>query len=62
MKFSIYQVKNGFLLNVRRGDKTTSYVFKSEERITMLTMIDKMLGPDPGENDEQESEEESSQA
>ena len=44
MRFTIYVVQNGFLLNVHQGDKTTSYVFAPKDRMKMLALIDKRLG------------------
>ena len=47
VKFSIYKCKNGFLLNVTRGQKTDSLIYKPEERMTMLARIDDILGEEP---------------
>lgn len=47
MKFIIFKVKNGYLMNVTRNKKITSYVFVPKERLTMLAMIDSFLGEDP---------------
>lgn len=50
MKFTIYHVKNGFLLNVTySGGKVDSYVFLESERMTMFALIDKKLGDEPPE-------------
>lgn len=50
MKFVIFRCKNGFLLNITTGKNTKSYIFKPNERMTMLAMIDNMLGEEPEES------------
>jgi hypothetical protein len=46
MKFTIYQVQNGFLLNFVKDGVTKSYVFASNERMRLLAFIDSALGPE----------------
>lgn len=54
MKFVLWTVQNGFLLNVTRGQNAKSYVFKLDERMKMLAYIDKLLGEDPYEERKEE--------
>ena len=49
MKFVIYKVENGFLLNVHTGKTQKSYVFSPTERMRMLAHIDSLLGEEPSE-------------
>jgi len=43
IKFVIYQVDNGFVLNITHGKKVKSYIFQLNERIKMYAYIDKWL-------------------
>lgn len=47
MKFTIYKVENGYLLNVHSSGATKSYIFKDTERMTMLAKIDDLMGQEP---------------
>lgn len=48
-KFIIYKVNNGYLLNVYSANNKNaiSYVFTDKERMTILAMVDKLLGEEP---------------
>jgi len=48
MKFTIYRVRNGYLLNIVYGPKRVeSYVYDETQRMRMLAVIDKVLGDEP---------------
>jgi hypothetical protein len=48
MKFSIYKVQNGYLLNITYSrTKIESWIFNEKERMTMLAKIDQALGDEP---------------
>ena len=47
MKFVIYKVQNGYLLNVISGKYSKSYVYNLKERMTMFAFIDKLCGEEP---------------
>jgi len=49
MIFKIYETQNGWYLSIQQDKIVKAYVYKKEERITMLAKIDKIMGPDPGE-------------
>ena len=61
MKFIIYKVNNGYLLNTYIKDKTSSYIFTLDERVRMFAYIDKLLGKDPYDQKEQEENKEEEQ-
>lgn len=47
MKFTIFKVKNGYLLNITYSkQKVESFVFKEAEHYKMLALIDKILDPE----------------
>ena len=50
MKFVIFKVKNGYLLNIYRGKITESYIYTIYERMTMFAHIDKILGEEPDDS------------
>lgn len=48
MKFVIYQCKNGYLLNVIYSKGSSeSFIYTEQERMTMFSKIDKILGKEP---------------
>ena len=48
MRFNIYQVKNGYLLNIiYSAQRIESFVFTLQERMRMFAMIDQALGEEP---------------
>lgn len=48
MKFTIFQVENGFLLNVVYSkSKSKSFIYTPKERMTMFATIDKLCGEEP---------------
>ncbi len=48
MKFHIYVIKNGFLLNIIYSkSKVESWKYGFEERMTMFAKIMSVLGPEP---------------
>lgn len=48
MKFIIFKVENGFLLNIHYSSKKTeSYVYTPRERMTMFAKIDQLCGAEP---------------
>jgi hypothetical protein len=61
MKFEIYQVNNGFLLNIYNGKKQGSYIYKEEERIRMFAYIDLLIDRNNKKEKEEDKEDESEQ-
>lgn len=53
MKFTIYKVENGYLLNVTIGKKVKSYVYTDKQRMTVFAVIDKLMGAEPEGSDEE---------
>jgi hypothetical protein len=47
LKFTIWKIQNGFLLNVTQRKVTKSYIYTFKERMVMLAHIDKVLGEEP---------------
>lgn len=47
IRFQIYKVKNGYLLNITRGQVRESFVYTERERMTMLAKIDQLCGEEP---------------
>lgn len=47
MRFAIYRVENGYLLNITLDKRSHSYVYSLKERMTMLAKIDSTLGEEP---------------
>lgn len=44
MKFTIWKVKNGYLLNVTYSrQRVESFIFKESERYKMLALVDSIL-------------------
>lgn len=54
MKFTIFKVSNGYLLNTTVMNKHKSFVFTNQERIKMFAIIDKFLGEDLYDTDDTE--------
>ena len=57
MKFIIYKVTNGYLLNIHIGKKSESRVYMVTERMTMFAYIDKLMGNEPIDSTGMELEE-----
>lgn len=49
-QFTIYEVKNGFLLVIKTGQKSQWYIYTPQERMTMFAKIDKILGEEPSDS------------
>ena len=47
MRYQIFVVKNGYLLNIYKGKSSESWVYKEHERMTMFAHIMKAMGPEP---------------
>ena len=48
MKFTIYRVQNGYLLNITYSQaKVESFIYNNQERMTMFAKIDHILGEEP---------------
>jgi len=47
MKFTIFKVSNGYLLNIYIGKRSESRVYMETERMTMFAYVDKIMGEEP---------------
>jgi hypothetical protein len=51
MKFTIYRVQNGYLLNITYSQaKIESFIYNDKERMTMFAKINHVLGEEPNDS------------